>query len=124
MKQYYHLDENNVVDCLCFADVYDSDGNEIPNLGGLLCQQKHGHNSSEWKCKNYPVEIGDTYYPDLDEVYSPKPYPSWVHKTETRNWKSPIGDPPTLSEEERHHTYDWDEENLQWVKKDPAPEYL
>lgn len=124
MKQYYHLNQNNVVDAVHSVEVTDSYGNEVTNLGPLLCQQKYGHVSSEWVESSHNVEVGDLYLSDEDAIYPPKPYPSWVKRTETKNWKSPIGDPPALSEEERHHIFDWDEENQQWVKMDPAPQYL
>jgi len=123
MKQYYHLDSNNIVDAVHLVKVLDADGNEIANLGPLLCQQEYGHDSSEWVASSYHVNVGDTYYSNLDEVYPPKPFPSWVHKTETRNWKSPIGDSPTVSEADKNYIYDWDEENQQWVKVDSAPQY-
>jgi hypothetical protein len=125
MAQYYHLDENNTVDCVCNIndqEILDPDGNEVPNLGILLCQKKYGY--AEWVySEDSSISKGSVYYPELDEIYPPKPYPSWIHRTETKNWKSPIGDPPTLSEAEKHYTFDWDEENQQWVKMDPAPQY-
>ena len=122
-KDYYHLDSNNIVDAVHSVEVADVDGNEVTNLGPLLCQQRYRHPSSEWVECSYHVEVGDLYLSDEDAIYPPKPYPSWVKRTETKNWKSPIGDPPALSEEERNHTFDWDEENQQWVKMDPAPKY-
>jgi hypothetical protein len=62
--------------------------------------------------------IGYTWDEDNNIFYGEKPYASWVLNTTTADWHSPIGDAPTLSEEEvSTHRYDWNESNQSWDKK-------
>ena len=44
------------------------------------------------------------------------PYASWVKHIETASWKSPIGDPPELTQEQKNDNfhYQWNEENQNW----------
>jgi hypothetical protein len=65
---------------------------------------------------NY-ASIGMIYDEDNDLFLQPKPYSSWVLNTTTATWHSPIGDAPTLSEEEREtHKYEWNEDTQSWDK--------
>jgi len=44
--------------------------------------------------------IGDTWDPQDQMFWSPKPYPSWVKNMTEARWESPIGNPPALTEEQ------------------------
>ena len=50
--------------------------------------------------------------------YVPKPYPSWVKNILSANWKSPIGDAPDLTDEEKAAGtyYEWNEAGQSWDK--------
>jgi hypothetical protein len=61
--------------------------------------------------------IGYTWDEDNNIFYGEKPYASWVLNTTTAWWESPIGDAPTLSEEEViTHYYIWNESDQSWDK--------
>jgi len=66
--------------------------------------------------------IGYTWDED-DQIFWPKkPYASWVKHNESASWKSPIGDAPTLTEEQTSQNeagthqwvYDWNESGQSW----------
>ena len=66
--------------------------------------------------------IGYTWDED-DQIFWPKkPYASWVKDTTTASWKSPIGDAPELTEEQKSQneadthrwSYVWNEDNTTW----------
>jgi hypothetical protein len=69
--------------------------------------------------------IGFTWDEDNNIFWPPKPYASWVKHIPTASWKSPIGDAPTLNEEQttqnssrtHHWKYDWNEDNQTWDLK-------
>jgi hypothetical protein len=70
---------------------------------------------------NY-ASIGYTW-DEEDQIFWPKkPYASWVKHIPTATWKSPIGDAPSLTEEQISQNtantniwaYIWNEENQSW----------
>jgi hypothetical protein len=79
-----------------------------------------GDNSKAFR-GNY-AGIGYTWDED-DQIFWPKkPYASWVKDTTTASWKSPIGDAPELTEEQKSQneadthrwSYVWNEDNQSW----------
>lgn len=66
--------------------------------------------------------IGYTWDEENQIFWPNKPYTSWVKHIPTASWKSPIGDAPTLSEEQIAQNianthkwwYKWNEENQSW----------
>ena len=79
-----------------------------------------GDNSKAFR-GNY-AGIGYTWDED-DQIFWPKkPYASWVKDTTTASWKSPIGDAPELTEEQKSQneadthrwSYVWNEANTTW----------
>jgi len=61
---------------------------------------------------------GYTWDEDDQIFWSKSPYPSWVKDTTDARWHSPIGDEPTLSEEEVNtHYYSWNESGQSWDLK-------
>ena len=61
--------------------------------------------------------IGMTWDEDNNLFYPKTPYASWVLNTSEARWQSPIGDAPTLSEEEViTHYYIWNESDQSWDK--------
>lgn len=130
MAHFAELDENNVVIYVAYVnneDCLDEFGNESEEVG---IAHLHKHNGADriWKQTSYNrnfrgeyAGIGFTYNEQLDVFLSPKPYPSWVLNELTKNWESPIGDHPELTEQEilGGVYYLWDEESLQWIKINP-----
>ena len=60
--------------------------------------------------------IGYTWDEDNQIFWSKKPYPSWVKHIATASWKSPIGDAPELTQQQKDNNsyYQWNEENQSW----------
>jgi hypothetical protein len=65
---------------------------------------------------------GYTWGEETQIFWPPKPYPSWVKHIPTATWKSPIGDAPTLTQEQIDQNtanthlwvYNWNETNQSW----------
>jgi hypothetical protein len=81
---------------------------------------KHGNGGTPFR-GNY-AGIGYTWDQN-DQIFWPKkPFTSWVKHISTLSWKSPIGDAPTLTEEQTTQNnanthrwrYNWSEENQSW----------
>jgi len=61
--------------------------------------------------------IGYTWDKEDQIFWHKKPHTSWVKNTSEARWQSPIGDAPTLSEEEVNtHRYIWNELDQSWDK--------
>jgi len=60
--------------------------------------------------------IGYIWDKDNQIFWPKKPYTSWVKHIPTASWKSPIGDAPALTEEQKttKFYYQWNEENQNW----------
>ena len=66
--------------------------------------------------------IGYTWDEDNQIFWPKKPHASWVKHNESASWKSPIGDPPALTEEQENQNtagthswhYNWNEANTTW----------
>ena len=60
--------------------------------------------------------IGYEWDEDNQIFWSKKPYPSWVKHIATASWKSPIGDAPELTQQQKDNNsyYQWNEENQSW----------
>ena len=79
-----------------------------------------GDNSKAFR-GNY-AGIGYEWDEDNNIFWPKKPYASWVKDTTTASWKSPIGDPPALTDEQQsqnaanthHWIYVWNEANQSW----------
>jgi hypothetical protein len=66
--------------------------------------------------------IGFTWDEDDNIFWPKKPHASWVKDMATASWKSPIGDAPELTEEQRTNMqyYVWNEANQSWDLTDTA----
>jgi hypothetical protein len=60
--------------------------------------------------------IGYTWDEDNNIFLPKKPYASWVKDVSTASWKSPIGDAPALTEEQKTAMsyYQWNESEQSW----------
>ncbi len=84
--------------------------------------QNKKHKSGGTPFRGNYAGIGYTWDQD-DQIFWPKkPYNSWVKHIPTASWKSPIGDAPSLTEEQTSqnvantHKWDyvWNETNTTW----------
>jgi len=79
-----------------------------------------GDNSKAFR-GNY-AGIGYTWDEDNNIFWPKSPYTSWVKDTTTASWKSPIGDPPALTDEQQSQnaadthswSYVWNEAGQTW----------
>ena len=69
-----------------------------------------GDNSKAFR-GNY-AGIGYTWDEDSNIFWPKKPHASWVKHIESAGWKSPIGDAPTLTDEQEAQNIAVDENNL------------
>ena len=83
---------------------------------------KHNSGDDSKAFRGNYAGIGHTWDED-NQIFWPKsPYASWVKDIATASWKSPIGDPPELTEEQQSQntagtniwTYIWNEANQSW----------
>jgi hypothetical protein len=118
MTHFAQIDENNVVLQVIVAD------QEFIDSGSVGDPSKWLQCSPDGSIRGYMPGPTWVYHPEVDQFRSPKPahLPSWVWnnlKWPYGNWEPPIqhpafrgiGVPPVFGEE-----YNWDEENVQWVK--------
>ena len=83
-------------------------------------KHKSGDDSKAFR-GNY-AGIGYTWDEDNNIFWPKKPYASWVKDTATASWKSPIGDAPELTDEQKAQneadthrwSYVWNEEGQSW----------
>ena len=81
---------------------------------------KNTHNSgdnSKALRGNY-AGIGYEWDEDNKIFWSKKPHASWVKDTSDASWHSPIGDAPDLGAEKDTHSYEWNESDQSWDKKE------
>jgi hypothetical protein len=124
MAHYAELNEINEVIYVIYMDneiITDENGNEVEELG---IQHLHTHHGSDrrWVRTSYNnnfrmryAGIGYSYNEELDAFIPPKPFESWVLNIETKDWESPIGEPPELTQQEINSDsyYQWNEESYQ-----------
>ena len=80
------------------------------------------HNSGGTPLRGNYAGIGHIWDEDNNLFYPKKPYASWVLKTTTASWHSPIGDAPDdLTDEEKaaNTHYVWNEGTGAWDKTTP-----
>ena len=124
MAHFAQLDSNNVVTQVIVVsndDTSDSNGTETESIGVAFCQKLLGADTN-WKQTSYNgnmrvryAGIGYSYNASLDAFVPPQPYASWTLDSGTANWVSPLGDAPTLTDEQRAagSYYTWDESAYQ-----------
>jgi len=99
-QQYLEL-HNNWPAQMWIQTSYNTSGNQH-KLGGTPFRGNYAGIGYEWD-------------EDNQIFWGKKPYPSWVKDTTTASWKSPIGDAPELTEEQRTNKhYIWNEEGQSW----------
>ena len=118
-------------DCLNASGVEDEEvGRQfLERIHNWPLWKKTSYNTSGGQHKNggTPLRgnyagIGMTYDEDNDIFISKKPYASWVLDVPSASWKSPIGDAPELTHEQKDQntanthrwSYTWNEAGQSW----------
>ena len=129
MAHFAQLDSNNVVTNVIVVsndDTSDSNGVEVESIGVAFCQKLLGAETN-WKQTSYNgnmrgnyAGIGMTYMTNVatlgvgstDIFISQQPHSSWGISTTAARWESPLGDMPSLTDEQiaAGSYYIWDEE--------------
>ena len=144
MAHFAQLDDNNIVTQVIVIDdkdTSDNQGVESESIGVAFCQQLLGSDTN-WKQTSYNGKmrgsyagIGMTYMSNVatlgvastDVFIDQQPHASWTVGINTAQWYSPIGDAPTLTEDQTASGsyYSWDESAYQadnttgWVLNTP-----
>ena len=135
--------ENQVLTVLVMDNniILDSDNKEDESIGQQYLQTHNNWPANQWIQTSYNTNknthssgdnskafrgnyasIGYVWDATNNIFWRPKPYPSWVKNTTTASWDSPIGDAPTLTEEQTSQNeedthgwhYVWNESNTTW----------
>jgi hypothetical protein len=135
MAHYAKLGANNKVigvHVVNDVDCQNADGIEDEEVGRQFLERIHSW--PLWKKTSYNTQngihknggtplrgnyagIGMIYDDDNDLFLPKKPFASWVLNVAEARWQSPVGDEPTLPEEEAlTHYYEWNESTGAWDK--------
>ena len=123
------------------GDMLNADGEEDESVGQQYLERHNNWPAQMWIQTSYNT-VGNTHksgdnskalrgnyagigytWDEDDQIFWPKkPYASWVKDTTTASWKSPIGDAPELTDEQKaqntagthHWQYDWNEGGQSW----------
>ncbi len=142
MAHFAQLDDKNIVTQVIVVsdvDTSDNNGNEVESIGVSFCQKLLGE-STNWKQTSYTATkgkgfrgnyagIGFTYMTNVatmgvgstDIFIDQQPYPSWSIGVSTAWWFSPLGQPPTLTADEKaaNKVYIWNEDAYQADTNNP-----
>jgi len=134
-------EENKVLTVIVVndKDVKNSEGVEVESIGQANLEKNHNWPAHLWIQTSYNTH-GNTHtsgdnskafrgnyagigydWDSVNQIFWPPkpPYDSWVKDIATASWISPIGDVPSLTEEEKGiYRYEWDEANQVWNKID------
>lgn len=124
MAFFAQLDTNNVViKVICIDDkvlINPWTGDEEEMLGRAHCKLNYGPGDYKQTFKDKSLRsdfarIGGTYNEELDAFIRPQPFPSWVLDNTTKDWVSPLGEEPTLTDEQydARKQYMWNENAYQ-----------
>jgi len=146
MASFAKISETNlVISVLAFtnSDMLNADGVETETIGQqylethnhwpahLWIQTSYNTRNNKYYQDNALAEdqskafrgnfagIGYTWDKDNNMFFSPKTFSSWVKDISTASWKSPLGYPPELTEEQianedNRYFYNWNESGQSW----------
>jgi hypothetical protein len=139
MAHFAKLDNNkNVLTVLTMnnSDMFNSDGVEDELVGQQYLEKHNNWPAQMWIQTSYNTQggqhkrggtpfrgnyagIGYTWDEDNNIFLPKKPFNSWVKDVTTASWKSPIGDAPSLTEEQKTALsyYSWNEAGQSWDLK-------
>ena len=143
MAHFAEIDENNIVQRVIVVanrDTMSNGGVEDESIGEAFCQSLFGENT-RWKKTSYTGSMrvrfagaGDTYDAERDAFIPGRPVDrdgdvcnSWVIDDTRVDWISPLGDEPTLTDDDAAagKYYTWDESAYQadnttgWILNTP-----
>ena len=114
-------------------DMLNADGIEDETVGQQYLERHNNWSAQMWIQTSYntfnnqhrnggtPLRgnyagIGYTWDEDNNMFFPKKPYASWVKHLDSASWKSPIGDAPQLTVEQKDAMsyYSWNETNQTW----------
>jgi len=136
MAHFAKISEDNIVLqvlTLNNSDMLDENGQSLESVGQQYLQKHNNWPAHLWIQTSYNTlggkhikggtpfrgnyaAIGYTWNAD-DQIFWPKkPYSSWIKDVATASWKSPIGDAPALTEEQKTAMsyYSWNESEQSW----------
>ena len=132
MAHFAKIDDNNLVlaiHCVDNINLLDENNEEQESLGQQYLQTHSNWPAEKWIQTSYNLnfrvnfaQIGGTWDSTNNMFWPPKPFPSWVKNISKKEWESPIGDPPNLTEEQISQNnalthlwfYNWNEDNERW----------
>jgi hypothetical protein len=142
MAHFAKISEDNIVlSVLTFndSDMTDENGNSSESIGQQYLQKHNNWPAHLWIQTSYNTYGGQHIkngipfrgnyaatgyiWDEENQIFWPKkPYASWVKHIPSASWKSPIGDAPSLTEEQTSQNrafthmweYRWNEENQSW----------
>jgi hypothetical protein len=114
-QQYLEL-HNNWPAAMWIQTSYNTRGNKYYNADGT----EHSDQSKAFR-GNY-AGMGYEWDEDNNIFWPKKPFASWLKDISTASWKAPIGDSPSLNEEQtsqnnsntHYWSYVWNESNQTW----------
>ena len=132
MAHFAQLDDNNVVTQVIVvgnSDTADVNGVESENIGVAFCQSLLGAETN-WKQTSYNSNMRGNYagigmkymsgvatlgVGSTDVFIEEQPFASWTISTSEARWVSPLGDAPTLTDDQiaAGSYYTWDESAYQ-----------
>lgn len=142
MAHFAKINENNEVLTVLTVnnlDVVNSEGVETESVGQQYLETHNNWPANLWiqasynTFQNQHLNGGTAFrgnaaavgylWDSVNQIFiAPKPYSSWVKDIATATWKSPIGDAPVLTEQQKaetlaqthHWIYLWNEANQSW----------
>ena len=125
MAHFAELDSNNIVLRVIVINndaILNDENQEVEQKGIELCKSIYGQDTN-WKQTSYNNNIrkqfagtGFTYDSTEDIFIAPQPYNSWALNADF-DWEAPVEKP------DDENDYNWDEENLEWVKIKTEEDY-
>jgi hypothetical protein len=139
MAHFAKLGENGIVISVLTlnnSDMLNSNGVEDESIGQQYLEKHNNWPAQMWIQTSYNTRknihlkggtpfrgnyagIGSTWDQNNQIFWYKQPYASWVKNIATASWKSPIGDAPELTEEQKtaNSYYDWNEADQSWDLK-------
>jgi hypothetical protein len=121
-------------------DVQNSEGVEVESIGQAYLEKHNNWPAHLWIQTSYNTAknvhkwggtpfrgnyagIGATWDSENQIFWGNSPYPSWVKDVPTASWKSPIGDAPELTSDEKksQQHYEWQEASQTWQLTEAVP---
>jgi hypothetical protein len=142
MAHFAKISEDNIVLSVLTlnnSDMTDENGNSSESIGQQYLQKHNNWPAHLWIQTSYNtyggqhikngIPLRGNYagigyiWDEENQIFWPKkPYASWIKHISTASWKSPMGDAPSLTEEQISQNtaythmweYNWNEENQSW----------